>query len=185
MTASHAYDLAKDEVVDDKASSMTSISGGYFSPSFVFSDIDLEKNYEDESISTHAFGGSIVLGYEFESNIFVQIEEALAYNFSMGGASDRYSLKHSSYQLGYRFSWEKVAIMPLYGKAKWRLTSKEGQLLNSGSEAVKTIRGRDDLWGMSFLGRVNKHTEALLSYKRINADFGRYSMLNMGVLYKF
>ena len=159
--------------------------GFFLSPSFVYSNLDISRNFADEKVDTNALGIGLSLGYEFDNHIIVQLEGVLAANFSLGGASDRYSISHKAVLLGYRFGWESVSLIPYFGKAYWDLTSKEGQLFNPGSEEVEELNGSSPIWGLGLLGHVNESSDLNISYKKINADFGDYAVISMGVSYKF
>ena len=147
--------------------------------------MDIDSNYANESVDTDAFGLDVSLGYEFESHFIVQFDVLFAENFSLGGASDRYSLNHQAILLGYRFAWESVSLIPYYGKAYWDLTSKEGQLFNPGAEEVKALDGDNRIVGLGLIGHVSDSADLNISYKDIDADFGHYAVLSMGMRFDF
>ncbi|MGB0941048.1 MAG: hypothetical protein ACPGUE_01535 [Marinomonas sp.] len=173
-----------DETSQDESS--TEVSHGFFiSPGFVYSNIDIANNFANENVGTDAFGLDVSFGYEFKSHFILQLDALFAENFSLGGASDRYSLSHQAILIGYRFAWESVSLIPFYGKAYWDLTSKEGQLFNPGAEAVEELDGSNRVFGLGLLGHIGDTSDLQISYKDIDADFGGYSVLSMGVRFKF
>lgn len=159
--------------------------GFFLAPGFVYSNLDVASNFANEKVDTDAFGLDVSFGYEFKSHLVVQFDAMFAENFSLGGASDRYSLSHQSILLGYRFAWESISLIPYYGRAYWDLTSKEGQLFNPGAEAVKDLDGENRVVGLGLLGHVSDSADLNISYKDIDADFGNYSVLSMGMRFKF
>lgn len=187
ITSIACMSVYANSAVDDSAVvDMTDEPAGLFiAPSFMFSEINIDNDFASDSVSESIFGVSLSAGYYFDSGISIALSGAFAENFSMGGAFDRYSLSHKDISVGYKFEWETFSFVPMYGIAKWDLTSKEGQLLNSGEEAAERLKGMDNLWGINFLGKINNVSEANLSYKKINSEFGGYYLVNMGVSLNF
>lgn len=183
----YANAAVEGSVVEDSAIlDMTGeLTGLFIAPSFMYSEISIDKNFASESTKESIFGLAINVGYYFDSGVSLALTGAFAENFSMGGAFDRYSLSHKDISIGYKFEWESFSLVPMYGIAKWDLTSKEGQFLNAGDEEVENLKGTDKLWGVTFLGKINKISEANLSYKKIDSEFGGYYLVNMGVSFNF
>lgn len=180
-----ADDIMDNEQINGVIDMTDPVSGIFVSPSFTYNEVSLDSNYLNENVKKSLFGIGLSLGYEFDSNFLFEFNGVMASNFSMGGASDRYNWSHKALLLGYRFEWEKVSLIPLYGRASWTLSQQEGQLFNSGGEEYDEIEGTDTIYGLSFLGKVNKHTQALMSLKEIKVDFGEVYLLNMGISYYF
>lgn len=134
------------------------------------------------SESSGGIGGGF--GYLFKSNVSIDVEFSRLGSVDFFGAFDHYRLTHIDVSLGYKFRWKKLYFRPKVGRAKWRLTAKEGMFLNPGVEQVKKIADNDNLWGIA-IGYARPRVDIFLSYKNIDTYFGGYNLSSIGYIVNF
>lgn len=147
------------------------------------SDIELDRNFQDERDSHNAAAIGLSAGYMFENNIVTQINATGSENISILGAIDRHNLQHADLSFGYQFSWERLRITPAIGIAKWELNSEEGQFLNPGPEVKAKLSGEDPLIGLSVGITFGRIFQMNVTRKSVNAGFGHYHQSQVDFLF--
>lgn len=147
------------------------------------SDIELDRNFQDDRDSHNAAAIGLSAGFMFENNIVTQINATGSENLSILGATDRHNLQHADLSLGYQFSWERLRITPVIGIAKWELNSEEGQFLNPGPEVKAKLSGEDPLIGLSIGITFGRIFQMNVTRKSVNAGFGHYHQSQVDFLF--
>jgi hypothetical protein len=94
-------------------------------------------------------------------------------NFSFFGAGERRNLGEGTLAVGYQFeSANGFRVVPKVGRMKWRLSDKEGQLFNPGSEAERIEDGYDNFWELTLQKRIAKWVSLGVDLKGESFDFG-------------
>lgn len=144
----------------------------------------LFESFKSQTYSESSGGIGGGFGYLFKSNVIIDFEFSSLGSISFFGAFDRYRLTHVDVSLGYKFRWKQLYFTPKVGRAKWRLTAKEGMFLNPGIEQVKKIADNDSLWSIT-VGYARPRTDIFLSYKNIDTYFGGYNLSSVGYIVNF
>jgi hypothetical protein len=148
-------------------------------------ELDISSNFESKPESLGTAGIGLNLGYVFESQLVAEIGISRSQNFSLFGASDKYTLRHTELLVGYKLNWDKLSFTPKIGYANWNLDAKEGQLFNPGDEDSRNRSGNDFVWGASLGYQVGSRFELSLSHKRMDTDVGEYGITAFGVAMEF
>ena len=147
------------------------------------SDIELDRNFQDQRDSHNAAAIGLSAGYVFDNKLLTQINATGAENFSLFGAGDQHNLQHADLTLGYQFSWERLRVTPVVGIAKWELNSEEGQFLNPGPEVKAKLSGEAPLIGLSVGITFGRVFQMNVTRKSVNAGFGHYHQSQVDFLF--
>lgn len=129
-------------------------------------------NDEDITVSTQGIGVSV--GFLTPVGIVGEIGADTFGDFDFFETFDQYDLTQQFVSLGYQFELgDRWRIVPRAGRARWKLRSEEGRLLNPGPELAKEVRGYNYFWEVGVARRISKTVTLGVNYKQGSYEFGR------------
>lgn len=140
-------------------------------------DLDIKRQYTGVNGSrtdADLAGIGCGVGYLTPMGIVVAIGADGAAEYDFYGAFDSYSFDQRFAAVGYQFElgngWRFV---PMVGRTRWRLESKEGLFLNPGPEESAVIKGYDYYWEASVSRRISRVVALGVSYRQGDHRFGQ------------
>jgi hypothetical protein len=125
-------------------------------------------------------------GYQFDSNIFVELSHDFSNSFNFFDAFDEVGFDETKLLVGYSipvFQW--LNINPKIGKNKWNLREKEGQFLNPGPEESKEVEGTNNIWEIALEFKTSDFFRITLAYNDTNYKFGDVYSTKVGFKFSF
>lgn len=143
------------------------------------SDLDVKRQYtgvNDTRIDGNLVGLGCGIGYLTPVGVVVEIGADAAGELSLFGALDTYDFDQQFVAVGYQFElgsgWR---LVPMFGRARWRLKSEEGAAFNPGPQRSDVIEGYDYYWEASVSRRISRVVALGIGYKQGDYRFGRAS----------
>jgi hypothetical protein len=136
--------------------------------------VDALVGVNEERVNTDTYGIGAGFGYLTRTGIVAEIGADTFGDFDLFDSLDSFSLTQQYVSLGYQAElggqWR---LVPKAGRARWKLRSEEGRLLNPGPEEVRDKRGYDYFWEVGLSRRVSSVVTLGVIYKQGQYDFGR------------
>lgn len=140
-------------------------------------DLDIKRQYTGVNGSrtdANLAGIGCGIGYLTPIGIVAAIGADGGAEFDLFGSFDSYSFDQRFVAVGYQFEWgDGWRFVPMVGRARWRLESEEGILLNPGPEQSEVVRGYDYFWEASVSRRISRVVALGISYKQGDFRFGQ------------
>lgn len=160
------------------------ILGIEFGRSSISLDADFRASDYDSKHDGYLAG--YIIGYRFDNDIVIEGNRSYSSNDGFFRTFDHYETTESRLMLGYSFEIaERFRIVPMLGYTRWKLTSKEGRLLNPGSEEELEFTGTDLNYKVRADLPVGRLLVLSLSYTNSNVDYGRNALMQVGVMIEF
>lgn len=144
-------------------------------------EINVSRSYNvnNEDVDLDTFGLGVGIAFLTPIGVLVEIGHEDFATYDWFNADADYDLEQSYAALGYQFELDGGwRIVPKVGRARWDVTSKEGQFLHPGPEDSLKVRGYENFWELGFGKRISDVITLGGAARGANYDFGNAASLS-------
>jgi hypothetical protein len=132
------------------------------------------KGVNEELEELDTFGLGVAFGYLTPIGVVFNLGHDSYGNFDLFNAADEFNVVERFLSVGYQFELgDGWRLVPQVGRARWKLTSEEGQLFHPGMEDTRVLRGYEYFWEVGLARRVNRVMALGLTARSGDYGFGR------------
>ncbi len=152
------------------------------------STLDMKKEYVVDAgyADIDGLSASVGGGYVTDTNVVIGVNLSGTTSDTLLGATDDYELYESKLTLGYQFNIAKhFRIVPSVGVSRWKMTTREGVIFNSGPEDKLYYKGSDSFGQINIDFPINRLVVVSGTFTKGRYDFGTAEAMRVGVKFQF